>query len=297
MSKDFSDLIGVLQDLNKAKFNPNDQPELQTMEEIEQDYINFAKRSKDVKYDWGNWLPSLRRRMRPLMPGELAVILAETGAGKTSILHNIALSTKLKTILFEIELPNTLTFERFLQLHTRSNGDLIERTYENGQRIEWNKSALNHISTCSLSRLNVEDIERIITNSHKKIGSQPALILIDYIGLIGGRGTSRYERMSHVAEEMKKIARSTNTAIIIASQVSRKKEEQGNEIKLTDGKDSGSLENSSGVVLGAWREDEGGTTMKIRVLKQTKGIAQGFTVTCNFQGETSLITERNPFGI
>ncbi len=297
MSKDFSFLINALQELNSTNLNYNHEPELQTMEEIEADYIEFAKKSKDLKYDWGNWLPSFRKRMRPLLPGELGIILAETGVGKTTILHNIAMSTKLETILFEIELPNTLTFERFLQLQTQTKGEVIERTYESGQKIEWNKSAMSHINVCSLSRLNIESIERIINNAHTKTGKKPALILIDYIGLVGGKGTTRYERASYVSEELKKVARSTNTAIICASQVSRKKEDQGNEIKLTDGKDSGSIENSSGVVLGAWREGDGGNTMKIRILKQTKGIGQGFTVECIFNGETSLISERSPYGI
>lgn len=296
--KDFSDLIGALQDLNKQNLGQNNEQELQSIEELEDDYIAFTKESKTLKYDWGHWLPSLRNRMRPMVPGETGTVLAETGVGKTTILHNIAMSCKLKTILFEIELPGTLTFERFIALQENKSGDLIEKTYEEGKKVEWNRSALDHIFTCSRSKIDIESIESIIRNGHKKIGCHPALILIDYIGLIGGRGISRYERMSYVAEEIKKIAKATKTIIIMACQVARKKDAKTGEIFLTDAKDSGSIENSSGVVLGAWREGVEGENMKIKILKQTKGKACGYMVDCNFKGEYGLITESNKrFGL
>lgn len=293
--KDFSELIEALQDLNRSN-NPQVQvDDLKNMEELENEYIEFSKMSKELKFNFGNWLPSLTGRMRALVPGEVCTILADTGVGKTTILHNIAMKCfPLKTIVFEIELPGTLTFERFVSLQTQQPSHLIEKTYEEGRKIEWKRTPLSHIFTCSKSKLSMEDIERIIINSPKKIGDKPAMILVDYIGLITGKGTSRYERMSFVAEEMKKIAKSTKTIIIMACQIHRKGEDSTGEIYLHDAKDSGSIENSSGIVLGAWREGDNGEIMKLKILKQTKGKAGGYIVNCNFNGETSLITERIP---
>ena len=61
------------------------------------------------------------------------------------------------------------------------------------------------------------------------------------------------------------------------------------EPKLHDAKDSGSIENSAGLVLGAWRPDHG--TMLIKVLKNTKG-KSGIVIECNFDGSTMQLTER-----
>jgi replicative DNA helicase len=287
---DFSALIEALQELDRKSRGVPETIELQSMAELEADYQEFTKVSKLRKFDFAKWLPELGQNMRSLVPGEMATILADTGVGKTTLLHNIALhASPLKTILFEIELPGTLTFERFISLQTRIPSSVIESTYEGGRRVEWKNSALEHIFTCSRSKLHIEDIERIINGSKEKIGGYPTLVLIDYIGLIGGKGTSRYERMSYVAEEIKKIAKSTKTIIIVASQIHRKSDEQGGEVYLHDAKDSGSIENSSGVVLGVWREGETGNAMKIKVLKQTKG-KSGFIAHCEFNGDTSRIT-------
>lgn len=288
---DFSQLIEALQELNR-KNNKSDLPELQTMEELEKDYIEFTKHSKTLKYDFGSWLPTLGRRVRAMVPGEVCTVLAETGVGKTVILHNIAINAApLKTAIFEIELPGTLSFERFIALQTQIPGSTIEASYERGQKVDWKRSALDHITTCSQSRLSIEDITRIIKNAPDTIGYKPALVMIDYIGLLFGKGNSRYERMSTVAEDVKKMAKELNVIVIMASQVSRKGADASSEIFLHDGKDSGSLENSSGIVLGAWREGEFGELMKLKVLKQTKGKASGFTLDCHFKGETGLITE------
>jgi replicative DNA helicase len=289
--KDFSDLIEALKEINQASNKEQREVEIQSMEELEQEYIEFVKMSKIRKLDFAKWIPTLGQNMRKLVPGEMATILADTGVGKTSLLHNIALHcAPLKTLLFEIELPGTLTFERFAALQTQLPSRIVEEYYENNKRVEWKRSALSHIFTCSRSKIHIEDIERIIKGAHEKMGDSPALVLIDYIGLIGGKGTSRYEKMSYVAEEIKKIAKATKTIIIVASQVHRKKEDAGKEITLHDAKDSGSIENSSGVVLGAWREGERGEVMKIKILKQTKGRG-GFEACCEFHGETSTIRE------
>lgn len=293
--KDFTNLIEALKELNMSEMEKTATPEIQTMEEMEQDYIEFTKISKTLKFDFAKWIPSLGANMRCLVPGEMATILADTGVGKTTLLQNIALhAAPLKTLLFEIELPGTLTFERFIALQTKTPSQIIEKHYENGKRVEWKRSALNHIYTCSRSKIRIEDIERIINSAKEKMGERPALVLIDYIGLIGGKGISKYEKMSYVAEEIKKIAKSTRTIIIVASQISRppKKdgEKESGEVFLHDAKDSGSIENSSGVLLGIWREGEGGKAMKIKILKQTKGRG-GHIAHCEFNGETSRIEE------
>jgi replicative DNA helicase len=93
-------------------------------------------------------------------------------------------------------------------------------------------------------------------------------VMVDYVQLIRGAGKSRYENMSMVAEELKVIAKATNTILIIASQIARKEE---GEIGLHDAKDSGSIENSCGLILGAWRDSEDKNRMMLKVLKNTKG--------------------------
>lgn len=268
-----------------------------TMAELEGRYQKFIKNADENSFDLGRWLPTLGHKVRKLVPGEVVLIIADTGVGKTAILSNIAIACKpLPTLMFEMELPGELLFERFLAAHMKMPCREVESTYAGGDAI--GEKALSahfrHLYLCWESRQTVENMESIITRSELKIGQRPKVVLIDYIQLIKGAGKSRYERMSSVAEEIKVVAKATQTIIIVASQITRP-EGDSPEVGLHDGKDSGSLESSSGLVLGAWREPKDRTCLQLKILKNTKGYA-GDIVSCNFDGETMRITERSSVG-
>jgi replicative DNA helicase len=129
-------------------------------------------------------------------------------------------------------------------------------------------------------------MERVIIESELKTGKKPDLVLLDYVGLVqGGGGGKRYERMSTIAEDLKRLARATKTVIFIASQVGRTDDE---EVNLHSGKDSGSLENSAQIVLGATRTrvDE----IKIAILKQTKKSGE-FSIFAHYDADKQHIYE------
>lgn len=263
---------------------------VKSMADMEIDYMNFAKRKDAAVLSLSSWIPSLAC-VRPLVGGELVTIVADTGVGKTMLLQNLALYTNLTTLLFEIELPDTLTFERFVAMATKRSGGNVYSTYSHtNDKIPWRETGkLDHIHVCGESRLAPEDIERIIELAGLKIGHKPALVLVDYIQLIKGKGGSRYERASNVAEEMKIVAKNTNTVIVMASQIHRKGDDATGEIFLHDAKDSGSIENSSGLVIGAWRSEEK-NKMWLKVMKNTKGYS-GKKILCQIAEDSLLIHE------
>jgi 5S rRNA maturation endonuclease (ribonuclease M5) len=258
--------------------------------ELEEQYRRHVLSLGQSALDLSIWLPSLRK-VRSLVPGELVFILGATGIGKTAILSNIALKAwPMPTLMFELELPPELMFERTIALKTRMSCLSVEQAYKSGDAL--GEAAidqkLSHLHICTEARLGVSDIERLIIRSELKIGERPRLVLVDYVGLIRGTGKSRYERVSAIAEELKVVAKTTRTILIVTSQVARDDEP---EITLSSGKDSGSLENSAGVVLGFWRDTEDTTLMHGRVLKATKGGA-GTKLMCNYNLDTLAITER-----
>lgn len=267
---------------------------VQTMAELEREYQIHIKDCEHNTLNLGAWLPSLGREVRGLVPGELVTLLADTGVGKTACLQNIAIcAAPIQTILFELELPGTLTFERFVSASVGTPSATVYNDYKHneGRGIDWRTNGkLNHIVVCSKSRVTPMDIEKIIIQTELKTGNRPKLVLVDYVGLVQGVGKSRYERVSSVAEEMKVVAKSTKTIIVIASQVARNNDENP-EVCLHDGKDSGSIENSSGLVIGLWRDPKDATLLNAKILKNTKGTA-GKIIQCNFHGATMQITER-----
>jgi len=262
-----------------------------SMADIEPIYQRQVAQSKSVMLDLGLWLPSLKNAIRPLIPGEVVLLLGDTGTGKSALLQNIAVYSKLTSLFFELELPPELMFERFMAIKNNVDCSMVEQEYRTNAMfgpVAMMKFFPN-IFICPESGITAAQLESIILRSELKIGSKPVVVLIDYVQLMRGKG-DRYEKTSDLAEGLKVIAKTTRTIIVVASQVSRASSDE--EIGIHSGKDSGALENSAGLVLGAWRTDKDPKLMEVKVLKSTKGGA-GLIVHCNFDGSRMRITERS----
>ncbi len=263
---------------------------LYSMPELEVKYRAHLAAATTDSLDLGAWLPSLGCSVRKLVPGELAVLLADTGTGKTAMLQSIAIAASpLPTVFFELELPPELMYERLVAMKHGIPCEDVERAYRDNVPIT-GASEFPNLYICTEAGLSVDSIEEMINHSELRIGSRPKLVLVDYIGLVGARGASRYDRISNIAERLKTIAKLTRTIIVCASQVHRPEDSEP-EVGLHDAKDSGSIENSSGFVLGGWRDPSYKATMWLKILKNTKG-SSGKLIECNFDGPTLRITEK-----
>jgi len=258
-----------------------------SMLELESEYAQAVNKVDAVQLRLSSWLPSLTD-FRPLIPGELVTFIADTGVGKTAVLQNLAIHARpIKTLMFEMELPNQLLFERFVCAAGGMSGQMVESEYRAGQSFRAGiDQLLNHIFVCPRTSITVAEIERIISKAELKLGEQPRLILLDYVQLIQGTGQNRYERMSDIAEGLKMLAKKSQTIIVISSQIPRPKDGDG--ITLHSAKDSGAIENSSGMVVGLWKTNH--TTLRFKILKATKGGA-GREIDCLFDGATMRINE------
>ena len=262
---------------------------LHNMTELEAEYKQHVENIKHQTLSLTAWLPALGKSVRGIVPGEMIVITAETGVGKTALLYNLAChAAPLPTLIFQIELPGSLSFERLMQFHHKTSGVDIEKAYYEKRPKGWEAAALDHLFICSLSQVTVEDMEKLIRKAELKMGGKPVLVMVDYIQLVRGEGKSRYERFSNIAEDLRKLAKTTGTIVVVASQASRDKERK--EIGLHDSKESGSIENSCSLMLGAWNDADG---MKIKVIKNSKG-RKDFIIPCTFVGETMTIREVAP---
>ena len=266
-----------------------------SLAEIEPIYQRHVSQINTTSLDLGLWLPTLGHKIRPLVRGELAFIIGDTAAGKTAVLQSISKAAlPLPTLLFELELPMEMMFERYAAAVMRLPASMVEESYRHGDSI--GRDALNqklpNLFVCSDSRLTLQDIENHIIRSELKIGTKPVVVLIDYIQLIAAIGPNRREKVSDIAEGLKVLAKATHTIILVASQVRRPHDEEDPQVTLHSAKESGSIEASCGLLLGVWRDAQDETLLHVRVLKSTKG-GSGTHVQCNFDGARMLITERS----
>lgn len=265
-----------------------------SMAEMEVKYREFVQNVDTLGYSFRSWIPSLGRRVRTMVPGDIITFVCETGGGKTAMLQNMFWrSAPMPSLLFEMELADTLTFERFVAGACRVRCDEVEDAYRNGTPPSWRETGvLNNVYVCPLSGMTAPQIEQTINRAELKMGVRPVLVGIDYAQLLTGKGKSRYEKITDAMSDMKSMAKNTGTIVVIASQIQRKNEDDENvEVGLYAGKDSGQIENSSGLHIGLWRDRKDSTLLHGKVNKNTKGQA-GFRIRLNFDGARMLITER-----
>jgi replicative DNA helicase len=83
------------------------------------------------------------------------------------------------------------------------------------------------------------------------------LIIIDYLQLMEGRGNeNRVQEISEISRSLKNLARELNIPVLALSQLSRAVESRSPQIpKLSDLRESGSIEQDADVVLFLYRED------------------------------------------
>ena len=237
--------------------------------EMESDYIGENTRFNEVSLRLQNWMPSIN--VRSLGPGDVLGIIAGTGQLKTAVAQNIlAANPNLPALFFQLELSSAAMFERMASIATGIDASEIQRIYQSGGRVDWQTSGKFKNLLVHTANVNMRRMDEEIARASAKLGRLPKVFVIDYVQLVSGTG-SRYERVSEACEQTKRLAKKWNVIAILVSQISRKPEDADDEVKLHDAKESGSFENSCGVVLGIWKTSP--QEMSCKVLKNTKGRA------------------------
>ncbi|MEY2672010.1 MAG: hypothetical protein RL687_427, partial [Candidatus Parcubacteria bacterium] len=86
------------------------------------------------------------------------------------------------------------------------------------------------------------------------------LIVVDYLQLMmpsGKQNDSFYQQVTEISRSLKNLAREFEVPVLALSQLSRAVEQRGGKPRLSDLRDSGSIEQDADVVMFIHREDKG----------------------------------------
>jgi replicative DNA helicase len=201
--------------------------------------------------------------------GELIVLAARPGIGKTSLAMNIALHVATKeekaTGIFSLEMPADQLLMRLLASHARVDMKKLRGGHrlspsdeEKFQEVagQLYNAPLFIDDTGSLSPFDLRAKARRLKQKHGKLG----LIVIDYLQLMHLKGAeSRQLEISEISRSLKALAKELEVPIIALSQLNRKVEERkGGKPMLSDLRESGAIEQDADVVMFIHREEEGG---------------------------------------
>lgn len=209
----------------------------------------------------------LDRAAAGLHEGEMIIIAARPGMGKTAFALNIAtnaaFTTKKAVAIFNLEMPAEQLANRMIS----SVGQIDSYKLQTGQleHNDW-KRYNEAMSQLADTNIYIEDNAGItaaeIRAKCRRLASQEkglGLVIIDYLQLVtaGGKRTeSRQQEVSDISRSLKTMAMELKVPVIALAQLSRNAEKrENNQPMLADLRESGSIEQDADMVLFINRND------------------------------------------
>ncbi len=204
-----------------------------------------------------------------LQKSDLVILAARPSIGKTSLAldmaRNAAVKTKVPVGIFSVEMSKEQLVDRLLC--AEAGVDLWKmRTGKLGNKEEDDDfpkigRAMGILSEApiwiddsgSSNAMEIRTKARRLASEHGL-----GLIVIDYLQLLEGRTKeNRVQEISEITRELKGIARELNVPVLALSQLSRAVEARPDQRpKLSDLRESGTIEQDADIVLFIYREDK-----------------------------------------
>ena len=245
--------------------------------------LNLDKfRLNEEDYTVKTGIAKLDEELKGLKPGQVMVIGARPGIGKTTltlnILYNAAKRYNIPALLFSLEMRDHEIGKKLLSLHSQIDAykliynpdDKVLHEVEKTQK-ELEKAPLYIDDTSSLT---IEDLGMRAKRYKLQYGIK--LLAIDYLQLLRTRVKTHtaYERVSLISQTVKSLAKDLNLPVILISQLNREPEriQINREPRLADLRDSGAIEQDADIVLLMWRDnnnygEDGEYDMNIKIAK------------------------------
>lgn len=193
-----------------------------------------------------------------LQDAEFIILAARPSVGKTALALNIAeyvaIEAKLPLAVFSMEMSNQEIGQRLLCSRARVDSHKMRTGFLSED--EWPKLSLA-VGELSESKMFIDDtpglsaLELRAKARRLKAQQDIRLVVIDYIQLMEARrGENRQQEISEISRGIKALARELNVPVLALSQLNRAPEaREGGEPRLSDLRESGSLEQDADVVM------------------------------------------------
>ncbi len=194
-----------------------------------------------------------------LQPGDVVIVAARPGMGKTSLLcgisEHIARLERKRVVFFSLEMSSDHVVQRILAMHTGISAQVLRTGHLTDDQwkhvhgvmelLEDAPIILNDTPTLTPAQLRIH-LRRLA--SRQKID----LVIVDYLQLMSGGSKfyNRQEEVTAISRQIKVIAKELGVPVIVAAQLSRAVEARDNKMPvLSDLRESGAIEQDADVVL------------------------------------------------
>lgn len=206
-------------------------------------------------------------------PSDLIILAARPSVGKTALALDIARRTasehKVPVGIFSLEMSADQLVDRIVAAQSKTDASIIRkgvRTQTGTWREDVFKNIRDALDDLSRTPIYIDDqpgntIMKMRSAARKlKIEKGLKLLVVDYLQLMAPTNArasdSMVQQVTEISRGLKHLARELNIPVIALSQLSRNIETRGGKPKLSDLRDSGSIEQDADLVMFIHQNDE-----------------------------------------
>jgi replicative DNA helicase len=226
--------------------------------------IEYLHENKNAIRGVPTGFPNLDNLIAGLQPSDLIILAARPSVGKTTFALDIARNAALSgrgVAIFSLEMSANQLVQRMLSAESRVSGWSI-RTGHGLQTNDFQalQMAMDRLSKAPIfiddqagnSIIKMRSVARRLKSEHNI-----ELIVVDYLQLM--TTSKNYDNMvnqvTEISHSLKQLAREINVPVLVLSQLNRAVETRGGKPRLSDLRDSGSIEQDADLVMFIHRED------------------------------------------
>lgn len=229
----------------------------------------------EARFDSGTDITGVRsgytkldKLLSGLQPGTLNIVGARPAMGKSAFALGMAVTaartTNRPVLFFSLEMSATELTQRILSAEAQVDSDRMRSGRL--QESDWTK--ITHAMNRLEIPLYIDDTPQItvmqIRQKLRRVSvadTQPAMVVIDYLQLMGGgNNETRQLEVAEISRGLKMLAREFSIPVVALSQLSRGIEQrQDRRPVMSDLRESGALEQDADVVMFLYREEAANT--------------------------------------
>ncbi len=210
----------------------------------------------------------LDSKLAGLQNSDLIILAARPSVGKTSlaldIVRNAAITHNIPVGIFSLEMSSQQIVDRMLAAESRVDSWKLRTGHG---FVEHDFSALQEgMSRLSKAPIFIDDapantiLKMRSTARRLKSEKGLGLVVVDYLQLMQPTNSrandNLVQQITEISRSLKQLARELNVPVLALSQLSRAVEQRGGRPRLSDLRDSGSIEQDADVVMFIHREDK-----------------------------------------
>ena len=262
-----SELLGILDKAEKKLYEVTSKNlsgkyvQMKDVINTAMDRLDRLHNSKDEIRGVPTGFKDLDFKLSGLQNSDLVILAARPSMGKTSlaldIARNAAIRSNIPTMIFSLEMSTQQLVDRMLAAESRVDAWKL-RTGKLSLDSEFEKirSSLDPLSKAPLfiddqAANNILKMRSVVRRlKHEK---NLGLVIVDYLQLMAPvqtkGGDNMVQQITEISHSLKQLAKEFDIPVLALSQLSRAVESRGGRPRLSDLRDSGSIEQDADVVM------------------------------------------------